>query len=145
MSRKNDRKHALCLVFAREFNENDIEYYKNHFAVEALDAPVKEGEFVDRVVRGICENKEQIDALISASCTASWSFSRLSKVDLSIMRLATYEMLFEEDIAPSVSINEAVDIAKEFSTEEAGKFVNGVLGDILSKINNAGTGAKNAD
>ena len=64
----------------------------------------------------------------------NWEFHRIAAVDRNIMRLAIYEMLFREDIPPIVSINEAVDIAKKFSTEDSGKFVNGILDKVRSGL-----------
>ncbi len=71
-------------------------------------------------------HKGEIDAVISKSAT-NWSTDRIAKVDLAILRLAVFELLFRDDIPPVVSINEAVDLAKEYSSGEARRFVNGVL------------------
>ncbi len=78
----------------------------------------------------IRENKDAIDELIN-TFTKGWKTARMPKVDLAILRLAVGEILYQEALPPQVSINEAVNIAKKYSTEESGKFINGVLGAIV--------------
>ena len=145
MSRKADRRHALCLIFAKHFHEEAIcldetvDYYNKNFAKDITDSKIKEIDYVLRVFAGVDEHHEEIDGLI-AKTSNSWDLSRISRLDLAVMRLAVYEMLHEADIAPSVSINEAVEIAKEFSSEEAGKFVNGILGKIVKNLDGKNDG-----
>jgi transcription antitermination factor NusB len=81
------------------------------------------------------ENIQQCDKLITDS-TIRWQFSRLSPVDKSILRLAVYQLKFCPDIPPKVVINEAIELAKKFSTEKSGSFVNGVLDAVLKKLQN---------
>ncbi len=84
-------------------------------------------EFAERLVRGTISHRERIDELIS-KYTENWDIKRLAVVDRNVMRLATFELIFlSGEIPPKVAINEAVNLAKKFSTEESGKFVNGVL------------------
>ncbi|HUI07952.1 MAG TPA: transcription antitermination factor NusB [Verrucomicrobiae bacterium] len=82
--------------------------------------------FAEELVRGVVENRAAIDEKI-AKYTEHWDLPRIAAVDRNILRLAIYEMLYRDDIPPVVSINEAVDIAKKFSTRESGAFVNGIL------------------
>jgi len=89
--------------------------------------------FADPLIRGALEQRQRIDELIK-SHAKNWEFHRIAAVDRNIMRLAIYEMLFREDIPPIVSINEAVDIAKKFSTQDSGKFVNGILDKIKGEL-----------
>jgi N utilization substance protein B len=89
--------------------------------------------FADPLIRGTLEHREQIDAEIIKHAK-NWSLNRIAAVDRNILRLAIYEMLHREDIPPVVSINEAVDIAKKFSTHDSGKFVNGILDKIKSEL-----------
>lgn len=90
--------------------------------------------FADPLIRGTLENRTALDEKIK-HYAQNWDLHRMAVVDRNILRLAIYEMLHREDIPPVVSINEAVDIAKKFSTEDSGKFVNGILdkvkGDLL--------------
>jgi N utilization substance protein B len=82
--------------------------------------------FAEPLIRGTLQHRDEIDALIT-SIAKNWEFRRIAAVDRNILRLAIFEMLHREDIPPAVSINEAVDIAKKFSTQDSGKFVNGIL------------------
>ncbi len=82
--------------------------------------------FAEPLIRGTLEHRDAIDEKIK-SHAKNWEFHRIATVDRNILRLAIYEMLWREDIPPVVSINEAVDIAKKFSTQDSGKFVNGIL------------------
>jgi transcription antitermination protein NusB len=82
--------------------------------------------FADPLIRGALEKRPELDEVIEKHAK-NWALDRIAAVDRSILRLAIYEMLCREDIPPVVSINEAVDIAKRFSTEDSGKFVNGIL------------------
>ena len=94
-------------------------------------------DFVRRLAadwcKGTWENLTQCDELITAS-TIKWKLSRLSSVDKSILRLAVYQLKFCEDIPPKVVINEAIELAKKFSTTQSPAFVNGVLDAVLKKI-----------
>ncbi len=85
------------------------------------------------LVEGTMQHKRQIDSLLS-DYLKGWQMDRLSKVDREIMRLATYEMVFREDVPPKVVVNEAIEMAKNFGTEESGKFVNGVLGKMIKDL-----------
>jgi N utilization substance protein B len=89
--------------------------------------------FADPLIRGTLEHRDAIDEHIKKHAK-NWEFHRITAVDRNIMRLAIYEMLFREDIPPIVSINEAVDIAKKFSTQDSGKFVNGILDKVRSEL-----------
>ena len=90
------------------------------------DAKQNVRDFANDLLRGTLEKKTEIDVKI-ASLADNWDFERLAVVDRNILRLALYEMLFRTEIPPVVSINEAIEIAKKFSTAESGKFVNGLL------------------
>ena len=87
-------------------------------------------------IRGFIYQATDIDDLdtLMISHADNWDLNRMAVVDRNILRLAAYEMLHREDIPPVVSINEAVDIAKKFSTEESGRFVNGILDKICSEL-----------
>lgn len=87
-------------------------------------------QFAEEIVRGTHQHLEEIDKKI-AQYTENWQLNRMAVVDRNILRFATYELLFIDEIPPKVTINEAVNIAKKYSQDEAGKFVNG----ILDKIN----------
>jgi N utilization substance protein B len=89
--------------------------------------------FADPLIRGAVEHREEADAIIKKHAK-NWELHRIAAVDRNILRLAIYEMLHREDIPPVVSINEAVDIAKKFSTQDSGKFVNGILDKVKGEL-----------
>lgn len=90
-------------------------------------------DFAEDLLRGVIDKLPEIDAKIRGLAD-NWDFERLAVVDRNILRLAIYEMLFRPEIPPVVSINEAIEIAKKFSTEESGKFVNGLLDKIKRDV-----------
>lgn len=104
---------------------------------EMLNPPANARPFFSKLIKGVIENKQDIDPLIE-QYSSNWKLSRMSCVDRNIIRIAAYEMLHCKDIPPKVSINEAVDIGKLFSTEESGAFINGILDGIyqhyISKV-----------
>jgi len=85
------------------------------------------------LIAGTIENIETIDGLIK-SHLKNWDFSRLNKVDLAVLRMSTYALLYQKDVAPSIVIDEAIDIAKEYGTDDSFRFVNGVLDGIKKTI-----------
>jgi N utilization substance protein B len=89
--------------------------------------------FAEPLIRGTLEHRNALDEHIKKH-VKNWEIHRIAAVDRNIMRLAIYEMLYRDDIPPVVSINEAVDIAKKFSTQDSGKFVNGVLDKIKGEL-----------
>ncbi len=97
--------------------------------------------FADPLIRGTLEHREEMDEVIKKHAK-NWDLHRMAAVDRNILRLAIFEMLHREDIPPVVSINEAVDIAKKFSTEDSGKFVNGILDKIKGELLRPARGLK---
>ena len=128
MSRRSARKNAFFLLFQMDFNEAaEFEQVKEIFFAEK-EEPVEESDkaFILSEVEGVHEHMAEIDAMIEQSAKG-WDLSRMNKVDLAILRLAVYEMKYGETPI-GVAINEAVELAKKFSSDEAPAFVNGVLG-----------------
>jgi transcription antitermination protein NusB len=89
--------------------------------------------FAEPLIRGALEYRDEADAVITKHAK-NWELHRIAAVDRNILRLAIYEMLHRDDIPPVVSINEAVDIAKKFSTQDSGKFVNGILDKVKGEL-----------
>jgi len=98
--------------------------------LEAFFAEKPEGRdfygFAEELIFGALENLAAIDAKIG-EMASNWEFRRIAKIDLAILRMAFYEMLFRKDIPPVVTINEAIDLSKEYSTAESRRFINGIL------------------
>ena len=97
------------------------------------EVPQKVRDFANDLLRGALEKLPEVDAKIR-TLADNWDFERLAVVDRNILRLAVYEMLFRPEIPPVVSINEAIEIAKKFSTAESGKFVNGLLDRVKKEL-----------
>lgn len=97
--------------------------------------------FADPLIRGTLNQRDEIDGLIQKHAV-NWDLHRMATVDRNVMRLAIHEMLHRDDIPPIVSINEAVDIAKKFSTPESGKFVNGILDKVRADLPRPARGNK---
>lgn len=133
MNRRNARKNAFFLVFQMDFNKQDhFEEVKELFFDQQQQIDESEKEFILKEAEGTKEHLEEIDQVISQKAK-KWSKERMSKVDLAILRLAIYEIYFSNEIPYSVAVNEAVELAKKFSTEESPAFINGILGSIVSE------------
>jgi len=127
MGRKAARELAVKLLYQMEilkdYSEEQIRTALSEYENELTS---KDKKYIIEVIKGVYENIENIDELIK-KYSKSWEFNRISKVDLSILRLSIFEILFREDIPYNVSVNEAVEIAKKYSSDGAGAFVNGIL------------------
>ncbi|MFO7871012.1 MAG: transcription antitermination factor NusB [Kiritimatiellia bacterium] len=123
--RRQAREAALQILYRLDLNPGNPDVVLGEFRESnGMEADVR--SFAERLVRGVRENMESLDRLISGYAR-NWELHRMSAVDRNVMRMALYEMLKCPDVPPVVSINEAVDIAKYFGTAESGKFVNGIL------------------
>ena len=131
MSRRNARKHIFNLVFQTEFNvETYIKETIETYTEEYEDFQKGESDFVSREYRGILANIESIDSYID-KYAIGWSVQRLAKTDLAILRMGVYEIIFDDEIPDAVAVNEAVELAKEFSGDKAPAFINAVLSKIV--------------
>ena len=126
MSRRKSREQAFALLFEKSFNDLPV----MDLAEGAQDARELIIEpFALTLAQGAEEKLAEIDARID-DFSHKWSRNRISRVALAVLRLAVYEMLYDEDTPVSVAINEAVELAKKFGGDEDSSFVNGVLGGI---------------
>lgn len=130
MTRKQAREEAFILIFEKQINGESTEDILQ-LAKEVRE--IKPDEYTVNTFVGVFDKIETIDSLISENLKG-WSIKRLSKAVLAILRLAIYEMRYIEEIPVSVSINEAVELAKKYSGKEDSSFVNGLLG-TLAKAN----------
>lgn len=99
----------------------------------------KSRDYAEQLFAGVAAHQEEIDEIIRGQ-SENWDFSRLSTVDRNVMRIAVYEMLHLDDVPPVVSINEAVEIAIDYSGEKAGSFINGVLNGVKETLRRGGRG-----
>jgi len=150
MNRKKSRELIMKLLFEMSINREDFrsvlanleenlgkknDSKENDGAAEVYSENVDklksvDMEYVKRVVKGIEENKDSLDRKIE-KYLRNWKLNRLSKVDVAILRICTYEFLYEQDIPEKVSINEAIELAKKYSSEKSAPFINGVLGNMI--------------
>ena len=126
MSRKQAREGAMKLLFQMEetnnYSNETFEIFLQNFYFDE-----SETEYIDKTIKEIIEKKDEIDEHIEEQLKG-WSISRLASVDLAVLRIAIYEILYRNDIPIEVSINEAIETTKKYSLEDSYKFVNGVLG-----------------
>ena len=125
--RREGREVALQLLFHWDLNLQEVPQEKDLELFWGLCNVIPgTRSFATTVLNGVIANQAMIDSKITRY-TANYELKRISAVDRNILRMAIYEMLYAADVPPIVAINEAIDIAKKFGTEESGKFVNGVL------------------
>lgn len=124
--RRDGRVAALQYLFAWSMNDpkNLAEDLRLFF--EGKDEPREHYSFGEELIQGVIMNVVEIDAIIKG-LVHNWDFSRIARMDLTILRLAMYEMKFRKDIPPVVSINEAIDLSKQFSNADSKRFINGIL------------------
>lgn len=131
-SRRKARELALQYLYCIDLNQEGFsepglrQFWSDHKADGEIHA------FAERLIRGTVDNIGQIDGVIK-TYAENWSLDRIAAVDRNVLRLAVYEILKEDDIPLSVTINEAIEVVKIFSSEESGTFVNGLL-DRIGKV-----------
>ncbi len=131
-SRRKARELAMQFLYSFEINPGDIStQLENFWEMNPTDDGSK--QFSSSLISGAIEKKAEIDEII-AKFAINWDIDRIALVDKTILRIAIFEMLYRDDIPPVVSINEAVDIAKKYSTSESGKFVNGILDKVKIEV-----------
>lgn len=132
-ARRLGREIALQLLYSRDYAVGEASALIELVFDEAEPGTAAGRVFSDELVRGVLEHREAIDAQITEK-SKNWTITRMAKVDLSILRLAVYELLYRDDIPKNVTINEAIEVAKKFGTEESPAFINGILDEIASAI-----------
>ena len=129
MKINEQREQAFILIFEKNFREDSIE----EIIEDAVNAELyKDNQYSEKCFRGVYENLEELDTIISENLTG-WKIDRISKVSLSVLRLAIYEMKYVDEVPEGVAINEAIELCKKYSTADDASFVNGVLGSISRK------------
>ena len=130
--RRKARESTLQILFQLEFDNTQPEkvidsFWKNRRATKEIK------EHCRWLVEGVTSHRENIDRLIQ-SVSANWRISRMAIVDRNVLRMAVFELLHEESLAPAIVINEAIEIAKKYSSEEGANFVNGILDAVRKEI-----------
>ncbi|HEX7133653.1 MAG TPA: transcription antitermination factor NusB [Iamia sp.] len=125
-SRREARERALALLYEAEA--------KGATGAEVLDdQPIEVEEYAADLVAGVAEHQAELDALIG-KLAKGWVIGRMPAVDRNLLRMACYELVHRLDVPPNVVINEAVELAKRYSTDDSGRFVNGVLAAVASEV-----------
>lgn len=135
MTRREARRHGFSLVFQLPFHpqENEsvaqlIQHYYDGLEAEGVPKS-RHVAYINRIMWGVFDRQEQIDQVIS-KFLRGWSLQRISKMDLAFLRVAIYEMLCEKDVPIATAITEAIEMAKEYGTDDSPSFVNGVLANV---------------
>ena len=154
MSRRDSREAAVKIIFQNMFTDSRlsvaggeetdaaaVDYDCTHMIDTYFECAAEEAEnggldkvYIHNILEGVILRTPEIDQKIVKN-SKDWTLDRMSRIDLAIMRVAIYEILYREDIPASVSINEAVELAKKYSHKDAGSFINGILGSIYSESN----------
>jgi len=128
------RTIAMQSLFLWDFNGKKDDFRKIIKEVFSNFAPRFDDQgFVERLIKGVIENLEEIDRYISTYAT-EWPIEQITISDCNILRIGIYELIYDDDIPAKVAINEAIEVAKTFGNNSSGKFVNGVLGAIYKDI-----------
>lgn len=134
MKRQKSREKAMELLFSMELSKNAYEETIETFIEDyEMDLKTIDVDYIKNVVKVVTDNLEDIDSRI-VNALVNWKLDRVSKVNLTILRLAVGEMLFVDDVPGSVAINEAVELTKKYSDEKSTSFVNGVLDKVLKTL-----------
>jgi N utilization substance protein B len=131
--RRENRMCAVQFLYQWELNKPDQLNDALRVFLETQDQERDYYAFTEELVHGVIEHIEAVDAEIQEHA-ANWTFARIAKVDLSVLRLAIYELLHRRDIPPIVSINEAIELGKIFSNPDSKRFINGILDQMKNKI-----------
>lgn len=129
MSRRLARQVAFQTLFQIDLGKNEVDEALA-YRLSEVDLAEEDFNYVKRAVQGVCTQTSALDKQINA-VSKGWEVHRLGSIDRSILRLAIYEIVFMDDIPVRVSVNEAVELAKEFGDEDSPRFINGVLGTVV--------------
>ena len=141
MKRREERKHTLCLVFGLSFEIGFFDMLETskyeqamqlYLETNELSAPNRSKQYILNNYEGVATHIDAIDDIITKNLKG-WTLPRLNKVDIAILRLSVYELMFAETPTPGkVIANEAVELAKELSSDEAPAFINGILAGLIT-------------
>jgi transcription antitermination protein NusB len=130
--RHQARELALKVLFQLESSDDDpVEVLHYHASEGAATADV--ANFAGQLVRGVIANRDKLDAILAES-SEHWKVEQMAKVDRIVLRIAVYEITIDRNVPTKAAINESIELAKTFSGEEAGRFVNGILGRVAASV-----------
>jgi N utilization substance protein B len=128
MNRKLIREELMKLLYQMDMND-EFTLERAEKYLSTIDNLKIDKEYYDKTSRNFIENIDKVNDLIK-EYSSEWKLNRIAKIDIAIMRLAITEMKYDEDIPVSVSINEAIELCKKYSSDDSHKFINGILGNI---------------
>ncbi len=128
VSRKLAREMAVCFLFQVEFQKENVKEQVENFIVSYGESNYDKDYFLE-IINGVLNSLKEIDEIIESKAKG-WTIDRIAKMDLPILRVAIYEIKHREDIPVGVSINEAVELAKKYGSDDSSRFINGLLGQI---------------
>ena len=134
--RRKSRESTLQILFQLEFDDSDPDDVINQFW-KGKKASHEIKEYSSYLIKGIISHQDSIDRIIQ-SASDHWRLSRMAVVDRNILRMAVFELLYDEELAPAIVINEAIEVAKKFSSEQAAQFINGILDSLRMQSNATG-------
>ncbi len=134
-TRRYTREKVLQVLYAHEMTQDPIEKVKTDLLSEIED--MDNIKFADNLIKCVIENRKRYEDLIKTA-VSNWDIERIATLDFIIIKMCLSEFLFFEEIPTKVSINEAIDLAKEYSTRNSGKFVNGILDTLLGRLKDLG-------
>ena len=141
--RRKSRELVLKVLYQLEITNQDpqqaIARLQEHFSENE-----EKDDFSERIVLGVLEHCGEIDQLIE-ECSENWRLDRMTIIDRAILRMATFELLYCEEIPPKVALNEAIDLGKRFGSEDSGSFINGILDQILNEASRKAIGPKSLE
>ncbi|MBH1940205.1 transcription antitermination factor NusB [Mobilitalea sibirica] len=127
MTRREIREHIFLMLFRKDFHQSsELKEQMNYYISELQEPTVSEYAYMTDRLQAVVDKLDEIDSTLSEAASG-WKLNRMGKVDLTILRLAIFEMRYDDDIPVKVAINEAVELAKKFGGDESPGFVNGVL------------------
>lgn len=127
MTRREIREHIFLMLFRKDFHNTDELKEQMELYISELEKPtVEEYAYLTARFQAVVQKLEEIDQILS-EVSSGWKLNRMGKVDLTILRLAVFEMRFDEEVPVKVAINEAVELAKRFGGDDSPSFINGVL------------------
>lgn len=125
--RRGARKLALDILYQQDLNQAPVEEVLGRYSANPAF------EFAELLVRGVNDHGDHLDKLIS-SHSQDWSLERMPILDRNLLRIAMFEMLYLDEVPTAVAINEAVELARIYSTEDSSRFINGVLGSVAAEL-----------
>lgn len=131
-NRRKSREIALQVLYQLDITQQDairvLAQFQEHFSPHQAN-----DDFMKRLVLGVLEHRQEIDRLIE-QYSENWRLERMNIIDRTILRMATFELLYYKEIPPKVTLNEAIDLGKRYGTEDSGSFINGILDRIQKEV-----------